>query len=106
MILDHPLIAVVQVVLTILSALGGIGMIFKISKYVFSKALNFSPTVVIMNNNRKIKNMRIKKRRENIQKSDTESDIDTETDSDDYESDIEIQLKKRIFSEAPPPYSS
>ena len=35
-------------------------------------------------------------------RSDTESEYN---DTDDYETDDEVHLKKRIISEAPPPYS-
>ena len=58
-----------------------------------------------MQNNRKIKNMRIKNRRERIHRSDTESEIDSGSDNEDDETDIEMKLKKRITCEAPPPYS-
>ena len=103
MILDHPIIAVVQVILTIVSALGGIGMIFKISK-LFSRYFNCSPTVLIMHNNRRTKTMRIKSRREKIQHSETESDIDSDIYSED--TDIGMELKKRVNYEPLSPYSS
>ena len=96
MILDHPIMAIVQVILTILSAIGGVGMIFNLSKHIFSNTLRCSPTFVIMKNSQRI--VRIKNRRQKILRSDTESEYN---DTDD-----EVHLKKRIINEAPPPYSS
>ena len=103
MILDQPIMAIVQVILTIFSAIGGIGVIFQISKHI-SRNFNCSPTLVIMQNNRKNRNMRIKSRREKIQHSETESDIDSDIYSED--TDIGMELKKRVYYEPPPPYSS
>ena len=45
---------------------------------------------------------RVRNRRQKILRSDTESEYN---DTDDYETDDEVHLKKRIISEAPPPYS-
>ena len=101
MILDHPIMAIVQVILTILSAIGGVGMIFNLSKHIFSNTLRCSPTFVIMKNSQRI--ARIKNRRQKILRSDTESEYN---DTDEYDTDDEVHLKKRIINEPPPPYSS
>ena len=99
MILDHPIMAVVRVILTILSAIGGVGMIFNLTKHIFT--LRCSPTFVIMKNSKRIE--RVRNRRKKIMMSDTESEYE---DTNEDESDNEIHLKKRIISEAPPPYTS
>ena len=101
MILDHPIMAVVRVILTILSAIGGVGMIFNLTKHIFNNSLRCSPTFVIMKNSKRIE--RVRNRRKKIMMSDTESEYE---DTNEDESDNEIHLKKRIISEAPPPYTS
>ena len=101
MILDHPIIAVVRVILTVLSAIGGVGMIFNLTKHIFSNTLRCSPTFVIMKNSQRIE--RVRNRRQKILRSDTESEYN---DTDESETDDEVYLKKRIISDAPPPYSS
>ena len=101
MILDHPIMAVVRVILTILSAIGGVGMIFNLTKHIFNNTLRCSPTFVIMKNSKRIE--RVRNRRKKIMMSDTESEYE---DTNEDESDNEIHLKKRIISEAPPPYTS
>ena len=100
MILDHPIMAVVRVILTVLSAIGGVATIFNLTKHIFSNTLRCSPTFVIMKNSNRIE--RVRNRRQKILRSDTESEYN---DTDDYETDDEVHLKKRIISEAPPPYS-
>ena len=100
MILDHPIMAVVRVILTILSAIGGVGMLFNISRHFFSNTLRCSQTFVIMKDSERIE--RVRNRRQKIM-SDTESEYN---DTDEYETDDEVHLKKRIINEAPPPYSS
>ena len=101
MILDHPIMAVVRVILTILSAIGGVGMIFNLTKHIFNNTLRCSQTFVIMKNSKRIE--RVRNRRKKIMMSDTESEYE---DTNEDESDNEIHLKKRIISEAPPPYTS
>ena len=106
MILDHPIMAVVRVILTVLSAIGGVATIFNLTKHIFSNTLRCSPTFVIMKNSQRIE--RVRNRRQKILRSDTESEYnDTdESETDESETDDEVYLKKRIISDAPPPYSS
>ena len=94
------IMTVVRVILTILSAIGGVGMLFNISRHIFSNTLRCSQTFVIMKNIERIE--RVRNRRQKIM-SDTESEYN---DTDEYETDDEVHLKKRIINEAPPPYSS
>ena len=101
MILDHPIMAVVRVILTVLSAIGGVATIFNLTKHIFSNTLRCSPTFVIMKNSQRIE--RVRNRRQKILRSDTESEYN---DTDESETDDEVYLKKRIISDAPPPYSS
>ena len=54
-----------------------------------------------MKNSQRIE--RVRNRRQKILRSDTESEYN---DTDESETDDEVYLKKRIISDAPPPYSS